>query len=465
MKRQQLDTDQKALEINLDNSIYGTFAEIGAGQEVARYFFKVGAAAGTVAKTMSAYDKVYSDRIYGRENSGRYVCESRVLKMLDHEYDLMHERLQEEKKETRFFVFADTIAAINYQKTIKGNGWLGLRFQLDPNAKPNDLVVHVNMLDHDNQLQQSAIGTLGVNMIHAVYYHSHNPEEMLRSFVDNLGGRVSIDLIRLTGPDYREFDNRLLSLFLVRQGLCAATIFGPDKLPVHASEFLYGKHLILIRRSYRPLSIMDERMCSVGQKQFLKDCDIEPSSLVQLADLNINELFGVDGLDENDFLDRTEVLCAMGKTVVISNSNDYQSLITYLSNFKLKKIGLVMDAHELEAIILDKYEHNAEGALLASFGELFKRNMRVYVYPSQMEGSDKLQTAADMQVPMGMKFLYKHLLSSHQIIDALAEIPELIPASRMKLFDKVRERDAGWENYFSPEVVDLINDNNLFSHP
>ena len=244
--RQSLETEQKALEINLDDKIYGTFAEIGAGQEVARYFFQVGAAAGTIAKTMSAYDKVYSDEIYGPEPMGRYVCESRLYKMLDHEFELMETRLKLERPNTCFFAFADTVAAINFSKTITGEGWLGLRFQLKPGGKTNDLVIHVKMLDNDNKLQQQAAGVLGVNLIYAIFRYNNDVETMLQSLMDSLHGRVSVDMIRLSGPDFKDIDNRLLSLWLIKHKMSDVAMFGPDKRNVHPSEFMYKKNLLVV---------------------------------------------------------------------------------------------------------------------------------------------------------------------------------------------------------------------------
>ncbi|MCC6724764.1 MAG: TonB-dependent receptor, partial [Saprospiraceae bacterium] len=184
--RQALETEQKALEINLDDSIYGTLAEIGAGQEVSRNFFKVGASSGTIAKTMSAYDKVVSDEIYGPEPSGRYVCESRLYKMLEHEWELIEGRLRSVRPETNFFVFANTVATMNYQRTIKGDGWLGIRFQTSPASEPNDLVLHIRLLDNDTQLQQQAVGKLGVNMVYAVFRYANDPETLLLSLMDGL---------------------------------------------------------------------------------------------------------------------------------------------------------------------------------------------------------------------------------------------------------------------------------------
>ena len=273
--RQKLETEQKALEINLDDSVYGTFAEIGAGQEVARYFFQVGAAAGTIAKTMSAYDKIYSDHIYGTEPTGRYVCQSRLYKMLDHEYDLISTRLTHERPGTNFFVFADTVAAINYSRTIKGDGWLGLRFQLKPDQEPNELILHVRMLDNDNQLQQQAIGVLGVNLIYACFNYYEQPEEMLQSLLDGLEGRIKIDMVRLTGPEFDHIDNRLICLWLVRHGLTEVAIFNPDGQSIHASEFLYKKDVLVVRGSYRPPTLVNLDMIKTSNQQFRNHPKVE----------------------------------------------------------------------------------------------------------------------------------------------------------------------------------------------
>ena len=274
--RQSLETEQKALEINLDDTIYGTFAEIGAGQEVARYFFQVGAAAGTIAKTMSAYDKVYSDEIYGPEPNGRYVCESRLYKMLDHEFELMETRLKSERPKTNFFAFADTVASINFTKTIKGEGWLGLRFQLRPGQKTNDLVIHVKMLDNDNRLQQQAIGVLGVNLIYGVYRYHKDVEILLQSLMDSLHGRISLDMVRLSGPDFNDIDNRLLSLWLIKHKMSDVAMFGPDKRNLHGSEFLYKKNVLVVRGSFRPLTLVNEDMIYASWEQFRNEKDVDP---------------------------------------------------------------------------------------------------------------------------------------------------------------------------------------------
>ena len=463
--RQLLENDQKALEINLDESVYGTFSEIGAGQEVARYFFQVGAAAGTIAKTMSAYDKTYSDKIYGPEASGRYVCESRVYKMLDHEYELMVQRLQNERPGTNFFVFADTVAAINYQRTIQGNGWLGLRFQLQPEAEPNDLVLHVRMLDNDNQLQQQAIGILGVNLIYACYHYHDDPEVMVQSLMDSLRGRVKIDMISLTGPDFEEVDNRLLSLLLVKHGLTDVAMFGPDGRNVHASEFLYKKHVMVVRGSFRPPTLVNLDMIKAAFQQFRNAPEVDPARSFLLTEITLDNLTAEGEPDHKDFLDRAALLNALGQTVMISNCEQHQRLIDYLADFKVQQLGLVLGVQVLSDIFNDKYYQNLDGRLLAAFGELFTRNVRIYVYPALQEGSAELMDANNIPVPEGVKFLYRHLLDNRQIVPVEDFDAEVLHIFSKQVLQQLRNGQAAWERMVPPRVAKLIKEQYLFGYP
>ena len=465
MSRQLLETEQKALEINLDDSIYGTFAEIGAGQEVARHFFQVGAAAGTIAKTMSAYDKVFSDKIYGTEPSGRYVCEARLYKMLDHEYDLMLERLQNERLDTNFFVFADTVSAINYQRTIKGDGWLGIRFQLHPDAEPNDLVLHAKMLDNDNQLQQQAIGILGVNLIYACYRYNNQPELMLESLMDSLQGRISVDMIRLSGPDFEELDNRLLSLKLVEYGLTEVAMFGPDGRSIHASEFLYKKHVMVVRGSFRPPTLVNLDMINKSYEQFRREADVDPKRSFLLAEITWDNLCNEGDLDTKDFLDRAELLNAMGLTVVVSSSEQHQKLINYLADYKIQKLGLVIGIRQLMELVNQKYYNNRDGRLLAAFGELFTRDVRLYVYPAMQEGSAELMNAQNMPMPEGVKFLYRHLLDNKQILDVENYNPNILHIFSKTVLQMIQADEAGWENLVPKKVAKLVKEKNLFGYP
>lgn len=463
--RQQLETEQKALEINLDDSIYGTFAEIGAGQEVARYFFQVGGAAGTIAKTMSAYDKVYSDQIYGPEPSGRYVCESRLYKMLDHEYDLMGSRLRLERPNTNFFVFADTIAAINYSKTVQGDGWLGIRFQLEADGEPNDLVLHVRMLDNDNRLQQQAIGILGVNLIYACFHYNDDPEVMLQSLMDSLHERVMIDMIRLTGPDFEHVDNRLLSLLSVKNGLTDVAIFGADGKPLHASEFLYKKHLMIVRGSFRPPTLVNLDMIKSGYQQFREDPDVASGKSFLLSEITLDNLCAEGELDEKDFLDRADLLNALGQTVMVSNCQQYQRLIAYLADYRIQKLGLVVGVRELLELIHKKYYDNLDGRLLAAFGELFTRNVRMYVYPAMQEGSDELMTVENLPMPEGVKFLYRHIVDNQQIVDIATFNESTLHIFSKQVLQMIQQGETGWENMVPSKVSALIKEKCLFGYP
>jgi hypothetical protein len=463
MPRRILETEQKALEINLDERIYGAFAEIGAGQEVARHFFQVGAAAGTIAKTMSAYDKTVSDDIYGVEMKGRYVCEARLYKMLEHEFELMEARLRAVRPEQNFFVFADTVSAINFQKTIKGDGWLGVRFQLKSDAKPNDLVVHVRLLDNDNRLQQQAIGILGVNMLYGCHRFAHDPETMLQSFMDNLHGRVMIDMVRLTGPDFEQLDNRLLSLWLVKNGLSLVSIFGPDGKPLHASEFLYKRSILIARGSYRPPTLVQEDMITHSFQQFKDEQEIDAEKSYFLAEITIDNLRADGDLNEKDFLDRVELLCALKQTVVISSCLQHKKLIQYFSDYKVPRIGLVMGVRKLLNIINETYQNNQDN-LLGAFGELFPRNVRFYIYPARQKDNTFLTTAHNIEVPQPIHFLYQHLLENGNISDVQTYNEEILHIYHKKVLNMIQNGEQGWEQKVPEGVAKVIKEKKLFGY-
>ena len=464
--RQQIETHQKALEINLNEHIYGTFAEIGAGQEVARHFFQAGGAAGTIAKTMSAYDKIYSDEIYGVEPSGRYVCESRLYKMLNHEYDLMESRLQMERSESCFFVFADTIAAINYHKTIKGDGWLGIRFQLKPQSPPNDLVLHVRMLDNDNKQQQQAIGVLGVNLIYACHHYFDKPEQLLLSLMDNLHGRIKIDMVRLTGPQFMDIDNRLLCLYLVKNQLSELSIFGPNGQSLHASEFLYRKYLMVVQGSFRPPTLTDVDLINSSYQKFKQDPTIQSDKTNLLVEMPLESLSkNGDDPDLKDFMDRTTLLNALGYSVMVSACSDHHVMNQYFADYKIGQLAIVMQARDLLTLINEKYYQNQKGRLLAAFGELFSHKLRVYTYPTLQEGNEEWMTAENLPVPEGVKFLYRHLMDNQQIIDVAPLDPNVLNIFQDQVLHLIREGQTEWERMVPPKIARLIKSDHLFDFP
>ncbi|MBL7828497.1 MAG: TonB-dependent receptor [Saprospiraceae bacterium] len=468
MKHHILETEQKALEINLDERIYGAFAEIGAGQEVARYFFQVGAAAGTIAKSMSAYDKTVSDEIYGVEEKGkgRYVCEHRLYQMLDHEYGLMENRLRSERPQENFFAFADTVAAINFQKTIKGDGWLGLRFQLKPWHKPNDLVLHVRLLDQDNRLQQQAVGILGVNMIYACFRYAQEPEMLIRSLMDKLRNRVQIDMVRLEGPDFEQIDNRLVCLWTVKNGLSDIAIFNPQGRAVHAGEFLYKKSVLIARGSYRPPTLVQQDMTKCAYSQFTKDASDPSDQVFFLTEIALENLIAHGHLDERDFLDRATLLCTLGQTVVISNFSQHKQLIAYFSEYRIPRIGIAMGVRKLQRIVTETCRNNPRN-LLGAFGEIFLQNVRFYIYPALVlpeESGDEngLMNARNLEVSPAIRFLYQYLLDNKNIIDIEGFNPQVLNIHHKEVLHQIREGLPGWEALVPIEVAAFIKENRLF---
>ncbi|MCB9332211.1 MAG: TonB-dependent receptor [Lewinellaceae bacterium] len=460
MPRQILETEQKALEINLDDGLYGALAEIGAGQEVARHFFQAGAAAGTIAKTMSAYDKTVSDKIYGPEYKGRYVCESRLYKMLDHEFNLMEDRLRQVRPDQSFFAFADTVSAINYDKTIPGNGWLGLRFQLQPGAPPNDVVLHVRMLDKDNRLQQQAIGILGVNLIYGCYRFHNDPEVLLQSLLDNLHNRVAIDLVRMQGPDFEQVDNRLVCLWAVKNGLTEVMMFGPDGLPVHASELLYKKSILIARGSYRPPTLVQQDMVRCAYAQFVAEPDVDAERAFFLTEITLDNLRADGELSEKDFLDRADILGMLGQTVILSNCLQHKKLIAYFQNYRVPRIGLAMGARKLQIILHETCANNADN-LLGAFGELFPRHVRFYVYPARKDNGELL-TAKTVDVPDDIHFLYKHLIDHRNIVDVQGFNPGILDIFHKDVLQMIRAGKPGWEEKVPENVAHLIQEKRLF---
>ncbi len=463
--QQAIETKQKALEINLDEQIYGSFAEIGAGQEVARHFFRAGAAAGTIAKTMSAYDKKYSDEIYGAEPNGRYVCESRLRKMLSHEYDLLEQRLRQDRPNTLFFAFADTISAINYRKTNKGHGWIGLRFQLNPNEKPNDILLHVKMHDNDNSLQQQAVGILGVNLIYACFRYADNIDKLVQTLMDSLRDRIDIDMIRVEGPQFRHIDNRLLCLKMVRFGLTNVTMFNAAGKPMHASESLYKQSLLVVRGSFRPITLVNVDMIKTATEQFKTEPDVDAERITVVAEITLDNLALDGGIDEQDFLDRAELLCAQGLTVLVTDCEKHQKLINYFSDYRITKLGMVIGVRVLLDLINETYYQNVDGSLLLAFGALFNRHVKMYVYPVHQEGSDELMNCGNLPIPEGIKFLYRHLQNAKHIEDIRNFNPDLLHIYSKEVLKLLRSDDYGWDKMVPRNVAMLIRDKCLFNFP
>ena len=464
LMRQILDTDQKALEINLNPRIYGTFAEIGAGQEVARHFFKVGAAAGTIAKSMSAYDKTISDRIYGEEASGRYVCESRLMKMLDHEYSLLTDRLSECRPDNTFFTFADTVAALNFHHSNVGMGWLGLRFQLQPDTEPNDLILHVRMYDNDSDLQKGAIGLLGVNMLYACYHYYEDPEQLIISLMENLAGRIAIDLVQLTGPDFAQLDNRLLGLYLLKHKFTTVVMFDEAGKPIHPSEFLYKKSLMVIRGNYRPPTKVTVDVFNASFDLFHEHIDIEGDESLLMAELTLDNLTEGERIDEKDYLDRMDCLKKLNHKVILSDCSTHRVLLKYLSDYKIKNLGLVIGSKELLSLIMGKYENFSHGSLLMAFGELFSRNLKIFVYPAWDHERECILTSKNLSIPDDIKHLYNHFLANSLLIDVEDYVPEDLRVLPIDVLKAIQTDRGSWHQYLPEDIANAIRQNGMFGY-
>src|SRR3954470_11622284 len=458
-----LGTDKKAFQINLDAKKYGTFAEIGAGQEVARRFFHVGGAAGTVAKTMSAYDMTFSDAIYG--TADRYVSRNRLQTMLDHEFDLLIERLDEKLGGFRtFFVFADTVAARSFKQHNESHGWLGVRFQEEPRGEPSQIIIHVRMLDESNVDQQEALGILGVNLLYGAFY-LQKPEELIASLHENLAPeRMQVDLIKFSGPAFAGVDNRLMSLQLVSQGLTDAVIFTADGEMVQAADILYKKSILVERGSFRPVTYATNDMLNGARAAFVKQSGSSDADLVVLMEMTLENLLSEGQLNHADFLARVDILGALGRTVVISKFGEYFRLASYLSRYTSGKIGLVMGVPSLLEIFDEKYYLNLEGGILEALGRMFKSGLNLYLYPMIDDQTGDLITAKKLQVAPNLRSLYQYLIEN-QFIDEITDYnPEYLQIHPPETLAKLQSGDPEWERMVPPEVTRMIKDRQFFGY-
>ncbi|HWK02501.1 MAG TPA: hypothetical protein VNS58_02650 [Puia sp.] len=460
-------TKQKALAINLDPQIYGSFAEIGAGQDVAANFFKAGASSGTIAKTMSAYDMTFSDAIYGAQQVRRYVSENRLISMLDHEYGLLIERLAAQRgNTTTFFAFSDTVSALNYHKTNDGHGWMGVRFQLEPNGPFNDVVLHVKLLDNDNNLQQQVVGILGVNLMYACFYYHEKPPMFLLSLMDNLStDRLQIDMIRFEGPNFSKVDNRLMSLHLVKYGFSDAAVFGPDGNNLQPSEALYKKHIVVIRGRFRPLINVHMDMLNTGVKQFLQEPDVDKNNVIVVSELTLQSLQERDAdpaaeIDEKDFLDRVDILCSLGQTVMISNFHEYYKLVAYLSKITKLKMGVVLGYPNLEYIFAEEHYQDLPGGILESFATLFSRKVKLFIYPTLRDGI--IWNCLRFYPPPHLIDLYRYLITNNKIEDIRHYNENNLNVQTDKVLQLIKQGAEGWEEFVPPEVATMIKDRCLF---
>jgi hypothetical protein len=456
-----LDTHQKALQINLDPTKYGVFAEIGAGQEVARWFFRVGGASGTIAKTISAYDMTVSDAIYGQ--SDRYVSRKRLGAMLDHEYPLLVERLKEKRgNTTKFFAFATTLAARSFQRKEETHGWMGIRFQTEPGGEPSDILIHVVMWDRDNLQQAEAIGVLGVNLIHAAMYLHWQPDAILNALLDNLSiERIEVDMIEFRGPEFTQVDNRLVALQLVEKGLTNAAMFLPDGRIVQPADSLYKKSILVERGSFRPITKVTVDMLRYAQAQFIQEPNVDSKNLVVLMEMTLKNLSAEGKIDHQDFLDRVDMLATLGNPVLISNYGEFHRLAAYLHRFTKCPIGFVMGIPTLRELFEEKYYSELSGGILESFGRMFKNDLKLYVYPFKEPESSAVITAGNLRVAPHLRHLYLYLMENFYI-QGLRDVNEAnMSILSRNVLRMLQANEPGWEQMVPDRVGALIKERRL----
>ncbi|MEN8704072.1 MAG: TonB-dependent receptor [Polaribacter sp.] len=459
-------TKSKALRINLNSDIYGTFAEIGAGQETARNFFRSGAASGTIAKAMSAYDKDFSDAIYGVETDNRYVTESRLKKMLGHEIGLMEDRLSRQKHPNKlFFSYANTVTTIDFARKFKGHGWVGIRFQLDPLEDYNEIVLHLRFKETDARLQQETLGILGVNLIYGAFYLNDNPKELIKSFYDNLGShQLEIDMINFSGPRFMYVDNRLMSLQLLKNGMTNAVMFGPDGNNLLPAQVLYKKNILALRGSFRPVTKVNMNMFEQSKKMFLQEDKVVESKTQIIFEITLSNLSAEGKINERDFLDRAELLCSLGQNVMITSFQQYFKLVEYLSEFTKERMALAMGVHNMVQIFDEKYYRDLSGGILEAFGKLFYRDLKVYMYPYHDQENDDYITSENLKVHPRMKELYKFFKNNGKVLDIQEFDKNILDIFSRTVLKMIKKGEEGWEPMLPEGISEIIKQKRLFGY-
>lgn len=457
----------KVLRINLNENIYGAFAEIGAGQETVRNFFRVRDASATVAKTLSAYDKDFSDAIYGPEPQGRYVTEARLKRMLVYETDLMEERITRDRHPDKlFFTYANTVTTIDFAKKYKGHGWLGIRFQTQPNEAYSEIILHVQFHETNAALQQITLGAMGVNLIYGAYYQHDKPKKLLKYLFDHLQkDQIEIDTINFTGPVFEQVDNRLMSLELVKNGMTDAVMFSPEGQNILPANALYKKNILTLRGSFRPVTRVNMSMFEKSLELFLNERKVDKDNTKVIFEITLSNLKAEGEIDEIDFMDRAKLLCALGQTVMISNFQEYYKVVEYFSQFTSERMGLTMGVNTFMDIFDEKYYRHLSGGILEAFGKLFFKNLKVYLYPLKDPETGEITTSENLKVHPRMQKLFKYFKDNGRVIDITDYDPEILDIYSREVFQMISEGKSGWEDMLPAETTNMIKENNMFQKP
>lgn len=466
MGREIFSTKRKALLLNLDRTKYGTIAEIGGGQEVARYFFQVGGASGTIAKTISAYDKTFSDHLYNQGNSDRYVSQSRLEKMIDCEYrELLTVLTDKREPDIRFFAFANTVETLNFKKNNQGHGWLGVKFELTKPGKPNEVVIHVRLLENDGVLQQQTLGILGINLIFACFHYHDRPNIFLQSLLDNLDtDRVEITMARMTGPDLCYVDNRLLCVQLVKNGMTPAVMFDRHGEVHQPADFLYKKNALVLRGRFRPITYVGFDILKTSYALFKEDKNFSPHNTLQICEITLNNLLEEGELNERDFLDRVDLLNGMGQNVLVSNFQEFYKLVDYFTRFKLLNLRIILGVPTFRRVMEKKYYENLRGGILEAMGRMFPENTRFYIYPALDRKTGKILLVDDVEMEPDVKHIFDFLVDNRKIRNLRQAKTQWLHITPQEVLNLIEANNPNWEKMVPKYVSKTIKEKKLFGY-
>jgi hypothetical protein len=459
-------TLEKALRINLDEKKYGTIVEIGAGQEVARQFFKTGAAAGTIAKTMSAYDMKFSDAIYGVQEGGRYVSKPRLQAMLKKEFSLVIDRVGKSRsKASRFFSYAATAATRSFKHKNECHAWCGISVQMYPGAEPSEIIVHMRMRDENASRQQDALGIFGVNLIYGAYYYFEEPETIIESLTDDIEQeRIELDSIEFHGPYFEDVDNSTINLHLIRSWKTRAIMFNPDGSVAIPADLLHKKNVLTIRGSFRPVTKLNVDMIEQGMKAFSITEKVSRENSISLAEISLNDLMGNDLMvSREDINSRVQLLNALGYYVMVSDYTRYFSLRAYFRQFTKLQIGIVVGIVNIKQIFDESSYKGVDGGILEGFGKLFPDNTRLFVYP-EMNRAGEFRDCTNVKLPENLQHLYQHLLVNNFIRGIEPGDRSLFQIFSREVLNQIPNGRGSWEQNVPQPVAEKIIENNLFGY-
>jgi len=459
-----LSTKEKSVHINIDSKYYGAIAEIGGGQETARHLFQAGGASNTVAKSISAYDKLFSDHFYNQGAPSRYVAEDRVKKMVDYEYGELIEIL-DKKNSQKFFAFANTVETLNFTKTNQGNGWLGIAVEGSDRHHPNKIFIHVKLHENDTLLQQYTLGTLGINLIYGGLFQWEDPRKILLSLLDNLDtDRVEVDYVYVEGPDMDWVDNRLLNLMLVSNDMTPAIMFDQTGKVQQPGDMLYKKNVIVLRGYFRPINNLGMEFIEDSLVNFKRDEDYKSDNTIAFCEISLKYLMQNEKVDEKDFLHRVDLLNMMGQSVMISKFYRYFQLVKYFAQFKLIKLRIVVGLPTFDKI-LDKSNYtDLRGGLLEATGALFQENVKVYLYPYIDMNSGKVIYPEDSHFSEENSLLWQYLNVTKKILILKSIPPKNLEISSEYIAKLIENGDESLINYVPEKVFQHIKDNKLFGY-